>query len=105
MLPRSVQFCNPRLLGHPHDSWGVADYRRIFGRAIGIRAVFPNPPDCGAVCAEFLENYYSYADSLFAAHQGLEPYTVLDPEWFHFGLYTSEEYLRTIQCGAEDNPA
>lgn len=87
------------------QEWGVIDYRRVFGRALGVRALFPNPPDLSSICPEFLENYYAYADGLFACHQALEPYTPLDPAAFHFALYTSDEYLSTLQCGAGDEPA
>src|ERR1039457_1884289 len=57
------------------ESWGVIDYRRILSRAIGVNAVFPNPPDFGVISAEFLEEYYAYADSLFACYRGLTPFT------------------------------
>jgi len=84
------------------ESWGVTDYRRIISRAIGVTAVFPNPPDFGVISVEFLEEYYAYADSLFACHQGLTPFTRLEPASFSFALYTSDEYLSTLACGLSD---
>ena len=80
------------------ESWGVADYRRILSRAVGVSAVFPNPPDFGAISVEFLEDYYAYADCLFACYQGLAAFTPLDPASFAFELYTSDEYLSKIGC-------
>ena len=83
-------------------NWGVADYRRILSRAIGVNAVFPNPPQFGTISIEFLEDYYSYADSLFACFHGLRPFTRLEPASFGFALYTSDEYLSTIGCRPEE---
>ena len=85
--------------------WGVSDYRRVLSRGIGLNAIFPNPPDFGVVSAEFLEEYYAYADSLFACYQGLVPTVCLEPESFFFALYTSDEYLSTIGCEADDEEA
>jgi hypothetical protein len=95
----------PPGVGARFESWGVIDYRRILSRAIGVNAVFPNPPDFGVISTEFLEDYYSYADSLFACYQGLLPFTRLEPSVFDFALYTSDEYLSTLSCGLDDGPA
>jgi hypothetical protein len=82
-------------------AWGVGDYRHILSRAIGLNAIFPAPPEFGVLSNDFLENYYSYADSLFTCYQGLFPFTRLDPDHFRFSLYTSDEYLSTV-TGIED---
>lgn len=95
----------PALVAARFESWGVIDYRRVLSRAIGVSGIFPNPPDFGVISAEFLEEYYAYADSLFACYQGLTPFTPLDPASFGFSLYTSDEYLSTIGCAAEDEQA
>ena len=84
------------------ESWAVTDYRRIVSRAIGVNAVFPEPPDFGVISTEFLEEYYAYADSLFACYLGLTPFTRLDLASFSFALYTSDEYLSTLGCGLDD---
>ncbi len=84
------------------EAWGVFDYRRIVSRAIGINAVFPEPPGYGVLSAEFLEEYYAYADSLFTCYQGLTRFTPLAPASFVFSLYTSDEYLSTIGCGLDE---
>ena len=84
------------------ESWGVTDYRRIVSRAIGVNAVFPTPPDFGVISTEFLEDYYAYADSLFACYQGRTPFTRLELVSFTFALYTSDEYLSTLACGPGD---
>lgn len=52
------------------ETWGVMDHRRILARAIGINAVFPNPPAWGTISSHFLDEYYAYADHLFACYQG-----------------------------------
>lgn len=87
------------------ESWGVTDYRRVFSRAIGANAIFPDPPAFGAISTEFLEEYYAYTDSLFACYQGLAAFPPLDPDSFGFALYTSDEYLHTLQCVQGDELA
>jgi len=80
------------------ESWGVLDYRRILSRAIGVNAVFPDPPGFDVICAGFLEDYYAYADTLFACYRGLTAFTPLEAAYFGFSIYTSDEYLSTIGC-------
>jgi hypothetical protein len=95
----------PALVAARFESWGVIDYRRVLSRAIGVTAVFPNPPDFDVISTEFLEEYYAYADSLFACYRGLAPFTPLDPASFGFALYTSDEYIGTIGCAVDDEQA
>ena len=95
----------PRAVAARFESWGVSDYRRILSRAIGVNAVFPNPPNFGVISAEFLEDYYAYADSLFACYRSLTPFTPLEPASFGFALYTSDEYLATLGCRLDNEQA
>jgi hypothetical protein len=83
-------------------SWGVNDYRGIFRRGIGINAVFPEPPPYGVVSAEFLENCYSFCDSMFACYQSLRQFARLEAGEFEVSLFTSDEYLSTIQSTIEE---
>ena len=92
----------PPAVGARFESWGVFDYRRILARAIGVNAVFPNPPDYTVISAEFLEDYYAYADSLFACYRGLTAFTPLDQASFSFSLFTSDEYLSTVVTAPDD---
>jgi len=91
----------PATVAARFESWGVIDYRRILSRGIGLVAVFPTPPPYGVVSAEFLADYYAYADSLFACHQTVAPFTPLPWESFGVSLYTSDEYLSTLGGGIE----
>jgi hypothetical protein len=95
----------PPVVAARFESWGVMDYRRILSRGIGLNVVFPNPPDFGVISTEFLEDYYAYADGLFACYRGLTPFTPLEPASFGFSLYTSDEYLSTLKCGLDDRHA
>ena len=45
--------------------WGVADYVSIFTRAIGLNAMFIQPPVFDTLAEEFLRNYHRYADFLY----------------------------------------
>jgi hypothetical protein len=58
--------------------------------------VFPTPPDFGVISAEFLEDYYAYADSLFACYQGLTPFTRLEPASFGFRALHFGRILSTL---------
>lgn len=89
----------PATVAERFESWGVIDYRRILSRGIGLVAVFPSPPPYEVVSAEFLADYYSYADGLFACHQTVAPFTPLPLESFGVSLYTSDEYLSTLGGG------
>ena len=81
------------------ESWGVVDYHRILRRAIGIGAIFPYPPEYTLLSTEFLENCGAFADILFACYQELTSFRALDPDQFHFALYTSSEYISAIEVG------
>ena len=95
----------PPAVASRFESWGVTDYRRIVSRAIGINAVFPQPPDFRVLSAEFLDSYPLYADSLFQCYQGLTPFTALDSASFGFSLYTSDEYMSALGCRVDSEPA
>jgi hypothetical protein len=79
------------------EAWGVADFRRIFRRAIGLNAVFPHPPAYAVLSTDFLVNCYAYADALFVTYQSVKSFTRIEPERFHFSVYTSAEYANLIE--------
>ncbi len=79
------------------QKWGVADYKGIFSRALGIHSVFEEPPPRPQLADEFLRNYYRYADHLFAARLNLTTYTELNPRRFDFSLYASGEYTQMLE--------
>ena len=83
------------------EGWGVADYRRIFRRAIGLNAVFPHPPDYSVLSMEFLVNCYAYADALYLTYQNVVPFAKLDPHRFLFSVFTSTEYANRIENDSE----
>jgi hypothetical protein len=93
----------------PHDSvkdkltrWGVADYLSIFSRAIGLNALFAQPPAVTSLSDEFLRNYHRYADSLFRCYMESEPHRAIDPAQFPFELYASGEYSRLLESEWEN---
>jgi hypothetical protein len=85
------------------QDWGVFDYRRIFSRALGLNAVFADFPPIGMVAELFIREYYRYLDSLFACRQKLEPHWQLDPEQVGFEVFTSDEYLKILESGLDQN--
>jgi hypothetical protein len=76
--------------------WGVADYRAIFTRALGLNAVFSTVPDRDTLNDDFVRNYYRFADQMFAASQQ-GTFEELDPLEFEFELYASGEYSRMLE--------
>jgi len=77
--------------------WGVFDYKSIFSRAIGLNAVFCQPPDECQVSTEFIRNYFRYADHMFACRQQMQTFTEVTVRNFHFEIYASGEYSRILE--------
>jgi hypothetical protein len=77
--------------------WGVFDYKSIFSRAIGLNAVFSDPPNEDCVSNEFIRNYFRYADHMFSCRQQMQTFTELTVENFHFQIYASGEYSRLLE--------
>ena len=77
--------------------WGVFDYKSIFSRAIGLNAVFCEPPEECQVSTDFIRNYFRFADHMFACRQQLQAFTELTVDNFHFEIYASGEYSRLLE--------
>lgn len=78
-------------------SWGVLEYRRIFSRAVGLHAVFAEPPVQEHLSPDFIRNYHRFADHLYACRQQLHPFTPAKAADFDFELYASGEYARMLE--------
>lgn len=85
--------------------WGVADYKAIFSRALGLNAVFLNVPSLETVSAGFIRYYYRYADQLYQARQNLEPVKTLPVGAFRFELCASGEYSKLLESEWANAPA
>ncbi|MBS1857241.1 MAG: hypothetical protein JST11_17870 [Acidobacteria bacterium] len=77
--------------------WGVADYASIFSRAIGMNAVFAEPPAIESLNEDFLRGYHRYTDLMFRCYMDVQPYTPIDSGNFSFELYASGEYSRLLE--------
>jgi hypothetical protein len=77
--------------------WGVVDYGSIFMRAIGLNAVFIQPPAFDTLAEEFLRNYNRYADSLYRCYMDSQPHRTAESPNFQFNLYASGEYSRLLE--------
>ena len=53
--------------------WGVADFKSIFMRALGLNAILADVPERGILADDFVRNYYRYADSIFLCRQSQTP--------------------------------
>src|SRR5262249_27677222 len=58
--------------------WGVADYRSIFTRALGLNTILASAPDRSVLSDEFVRNYYRYADQVFASRQAQVAFTNIE---------------------------
>ena len=77
--------------------WGVSDYVSIFSRAIGLNAMFQEPPPFPSLAEEFLRHYHRYADAVFQCYQQSQPHRIIDSRNFGFELYASSEYSRLLE--------
>jgi hypothetical protein len=87
----------PRKIREKLKNWGVADYKSIFSRALGLNAVFNEVPQRHLVTDEFVRHYYRYADQLFACRQLLWSFGEIKSTEFDFDLYASGEYSRMLE--------
>jgi len=77
--------------------WGVADYKAIFTRALGLSTVLAAAPERDTLSDEFVRNYYRYADQLFAARQSATEFEDISNFGFEFDLFASGEYSRMLE--------
>ncbi len=77
--------------------WGVADYRSIFTRAVGLNSIFAMVPARDALSNDCIRNYFRYADQLYAIWQSQCSFAPVDPARFQFELYSSVEFSRMLE--------
>lgn len=81
--------------------WGVADFKAIFTRALGLNAMFAAVPERQTLTDDFVRNYYRYADLLFACRQQ-GTFSPISSHEFGFELYASGEYSRKLERAWEE---
>ena len=86
----------PQNVSKKLESWGVADRRSVFSRAIGIRCIFEAPPEIETLSPMFLEHYHRFADYAYICFQQMKAYRPLDAAGFEFQIFASEEYSRLL---------
>ena len=77
--------------------WGVADFKSIFMRALGLNAILSTVPERGILADDFVRNYYRYADSIFLCRQSQAVFTDIAMMNFEFDIYASGEYSRMLE--------
>jgi hypothetical protein len=78
--------------------WGVADYAAVFSRAIGLNALFAEPPEFHTLAEDFLRHYHSAAGALYQAFVDSEPHCAIGANNFTFDLYASGEYTKLLEA-------
>ena len=82
--------------------WGVADYKAIFTRALGLQCLFTAAPPREVLSDEFIRTYYRYADHIFATRQSEREFTPISSRNCQFELYSSGEYSRMLERAWEE---
>jgi hypothetical protein len=77
--------------------WGVADFKSILMRALGLNAIFADVPERGILSDDFIRNYYRYADSSFLCRLSQAQFTDIAHMNFKFETYASGEYSRILE--------
>lgn len=77
--------------------WGVADYRSIFMRALGMNTLLAAAPERHSLSDEFVRNYYRYADQLFASRQSQVAFAAIEDLGFEFEIFASGEYSKMLE--------
>ncbi|HEV2198700.1 MAG TPA: hypothetical protein VGR73_02685 [Bryobacteraceae bacterium] len=77
--------------------WGVADYKAIFARALGLCALLGAAPHPDTLAHEFIRNYYRYADHMFQVRQSEATFTDISGLGFDFEIFASGEYSRMLE--------
>jgi hypothetical protein len=77
--------------------WGVADFKSIFMRALGLNAILATVPERGTLADDFVRNYYRYADAIFLCRQSQSTFTDIAHMNFDFEIYASGEYSRMLE--------
>jgi hypothetical protein len=77
--------------------WGVIDYRAIFGRALGLNALFCDIPAREILTDDFIRNYYRFADQIFQCKQSAATFTEIKECGFVYEIYASGEYSRMLE--------
>lgn len=77
--------------------WGVADYKSIFSRALGLHCLFGAAPPREVLSDEFVRGYFRFADHIFQSKQSECDFALLTSREFHFELYSSGEYSRLLE--------
>jgi hypothetical protein len=95
----------PQAVKEKLTRWGVLDYVSIFSRAIGLNAMFSQPPAFDSMAEEFLRNYHRYADSLYRCYMESQPHRQIASKSFRFELYASGEYSRLLESEWEASEA
>jgi len=77
--------------------WGVADYKAIFMRAIGLNCMLAEVPGREMLTEEFVRHYYRYSDHLYMCRQHATVFAEIAAGEFEFELYASGEYARMLE--------
>lgn len=87
----------PQTVSEKLRTWGVADYKAIFRRGIGLNAVFAGVPDRIALTSDFIRNYHHFADQMYECKRSAQTYARISSSEFEFELFASGEYSRMLE--------
>jgi hypothetical protein len=77
--------------------WGVADFRAIFARAMGLNAMLADVPPLEMLSEDFVRQYHRYADQMFQCKQNQTVFANIANMNFDYEIYASGEYSRMLE--------
>jgi len=92
------------LVDNPPDSvarkmqgWGVAEFRMIFARALGLATIFPHPPASEQISNTFVRDFSRYASVLYRTRRATLPPSTPETPTLRFEVYASGEYAQLLE--------
>ena len=87
----------PDKVARKMQAWGVAEFRMIFARALGLATIFPHPPASNDISDTFIRDFSRYASVVYRTRRAtLPPSTAETPE-LRFEVYASGEYAQLLE--------
>ena len=87
----------PDKVARKMQAWGVAEFRMIFARALGLATIFPHPPASDDISDTFIRDFSRYASVVYRTRRAtLPPSTAETPE-LRFEVYASGEYAQLLE--------
>lgn len=79
------------------QAWGVAEFRMIFARALGLATIFLHPPASEQISDTFVRDFSRYAGVLYRTRRATLPPSTSETPALRFEVYASGEYAQLLE--------